>query len=526
MQLNDTAQPSGEAQGAPDSEALLRDSMDFTRLALSAVGGVGVWTFDALTDVFHCDDAVIELYGLDAAHGSAGFPREEFLANVVMDDRESLRKVMSSGLVKAGDLELEYRIDHPDGSTRWVHSRGHTYFDESGRPVRRTGIAIDRTRRRQIEEQLRQSQKVEAIGQLTGGVAHDFNNLLTVIRMSVDVLRRPNLSDAQRTRYIDAISQTADRAARLTGQLLAFARRQALTPKTFDTRDALSAIRGMLGTLSGTHIRLLINLPDEACFVDADPSQFDTAIINMAVNARDAMSGDGVLRISVGRADHVPVGSNRPATAGDFITVSLTDTGSGIREDRVDAIFEPFFTTKDVGQGTGLGLSQVFGFAMQSGGDIRVQSKLGEGSTFTLYLPRAAAPHDEIPETGKPVPVTAGGRRILLVEDNVDIGAFAMMALTEMGYSTVYAPDASAALAELAADPTGFDAVFSDVMMPGMSGIELGKALRRLYPTLPVILTSGYSSVLAQEGSSGFELLKKPYSIEELASTLLRIIGR
>ncbi|WP_375380707.1 PAS domain-containing protein [uncultured Sphingomonas sp.] len=371
------------------------------------------------------------------------------------------------------------------------------------------------------EEALRQSQKMEAVGQLTGGVAHDFNNLLTVIRSATDLLKRPGLSDERRARYIDAISDTADRAAKLTGQLLAFARRQALKPETVDVGRALDAISDMLGTLTGSRIAIAIAAPGEPCFTHVDPSQFDTALVNMVVNARDAMDGEGRIGIAVRTVSGIPALRAHPAQKGDFVAISITDSGAGIAADRIERIFEPFYTTKGVGQGTGLGLSQVFGFAKQSGGDIAVESPAGAGATFTLFLPRTAAPAPTSVEDAADVRLADGhGTRVLVVEDNADVGRFTTQTLEELGYETVWAANGDEALAELDRAAGRFDVVFSDVVMLGMNGIQLGEAIRAAYPGLPVVLTSGYSNVLAQNGTHGFELLHKPYSVEQLSHVL------
>ena len=373
---------------------------------------------------------------------------------------------------------------------------------------------------RETEEQLRQSQKLEAIGQLTGGVAHDFNNLLTVIRGSVDLLRRPGITPERRDRYVEAISETVDRAAKLTGQLLAFARRQALMPDTFEVGAAVNSLAEMIGTLTGSRISFDLNLPDMPVYIDADLSQFDTAIVNMIVNARDAMKGEGALTIAVSPVPAIP-GTGAAAVPGDHVAVSITDTGPGIAPGAIDQIFEPFYTTKSVGQGTGLGLSQVYGFAKQSGGEVRVVSAPGAGATFTLYLPRVVAPTASADFSESRALVAEGeGICVLVVEDNDAVGTFAKHTLAELGYQTVFAENGMTALAELAQNAARFDVVFSDVMMPGMTGLELGSEIRRLHPGLPVVLTSGYSHVLAQHGSSGFELLHKPYSMEELSRKL------
>ena len=387
-------------------------------------------------------------------------------------------------------------------------------------------VTQDRQREKDLAEAqdaLRQAQKMEAVGQLTGGVAHDFNNLLTVIRSSTDLLKRPDLPEERRQRYIGAISDTVSRAAKLTGQLLAFARRQALLPEVFDAGKSVAALSDMVGTLTGSRIQIVVEVPDKPCFINADPSQFDTAIVNMAVNARDAMEGEGRLAITVHPVPVIPPIRSHPAVSGDFVAVCIEDTGSGIPPDRIEHIFEPFFTTKGVGQGTGLGLSQVFGFAKQSGGEIRVQSTVGQGTMFVLYLPQVAAMAKTSDDEPDPL-VDGHGTCVLVVEDNVEVGTFATQTLAELGYETVWTQNADEALAELARNAARFDVVFSDVIMPGMNGIDLAQEIRRRHHDLPVVLTSGYSHVLAQNGTYGFELLHKPYSVEQL-SRILRKAG-
>jgi len=375
------------------------------------------------------------------------------------------------------------------------------------------------------EEALRQSQKMEAIGQLTGGVAHDFNNLLTVIRSSAGLLRREDLPEARRRRYIDAIAETADRAAKLTGQLLAFARRQALKPEVFDVGERVERVFDMLRSVAGAQIEVFVDVGCERCFIEADPSQFETALVNMVANARDAMPDGGRLTIRVEPAERVPPVRGHRAAEGDFVAVEVADTGVGIPLEALAHIFEPFFTTKPPGKGTGLGLSQVYGFAKQSGGEVDVASRWGEGAAFTLFLPRVGQPAARADEAAPKVAATPQRGHILVVEDNEQVGAFSTQMLTELGFETSWADNADVALKMLEAGPQRFDAVFSDVVMPGMSGIELAREIRRRAPALPVILTSGYSHVLANEGSQGFELLQKPYSADEVTSVLRRVIG-
>ncbi|MCA1653037.1 MAG: GAF domain-containing protein [Sphingomicrobium sp.] len=370
-------------------------------------------------------------------------------------------------------------------------------------------------RTRELEfahEALRQAQKMEAIGQLTGGIAHDFNNLLTVIRGSADLLRRKNLPEDKRERYVDAISATADRAAKLTGQLLAFARRQALKPELFDAAQQIRGITGMLSTVLGSRIEFRIEAACADCFIDADAAQFETALVNMALNARDAMDGEGRLTIDITTASD---GSGR-----ELVAVRVTDTGHGIKADQIDRIFEPFYTTKEVGKGTGLGLSQVYGFVKQSDGEVSVDSEVGRGTTFTVTLPKAQGGRAPVPRPNEISNDSPIGGRVLIVEDNVDVGHFACEMLRDLGFDAVLEQDATAALDRLRMEEGSFDLIFSDVVMPGLDGVEFARRVRAQWPAIPLVLTSGYSHVLAEERQHGFPLLQKPYSVEAFVKVL------
>jgi PAS domain S-box-containing protein len=384
-----------------------------------------------------------------------------------------------------------------------------------------------RTRTAELEdahEALRHSQKMEAIGQLTGGIAHDFNNLLTVILGSADILRRPDLSDEKRTRYIDAIGETAERAAKLTSQLLAFARRQSLEPTVFDVVDRIRSVTTVIAPVLGSRIVVEVDGHCDPCFTRADVTQLETAILNMSVNARDAMNGEGKLTFSVSVSDEIPSVNGVAGRVGEYVAIRITDTGCGIEADSLSRIFEPFFTTKMVGQGTGLGLSQVFGFAKQSGGEVRVESEVSVGTTFALYLPKVDEPiegNDSVADPLKSEQLPRG--KILVVEDNAHVGEFATQLLADLGYESVWASDAESAF--LLLKDRAFDLMFTDVVMPGMNGIELAKEFSRLRPGVPVILASGYSHVLAEEGSHGFPLLQKPYSVEALSQAIRDALG-
>jgi len=429
-------------------------------------------------------------------------------------------------VLKGEEVRIDMMLQLPIGE-RYFDFAMRPLYDRHGAVAGAVPEAVDITERRQGEEALRQSQKMEAVGQLTGGVAHDFNNLLTIIRSATDFLRRRELPEERRRRYIDAISDTVERASKLTTQLLAFARRQPLKPRVFDVGVQVENVAQLVRPLVGPRIQIDVEIGDFDAFTIADVGQFETALINLAINARDAMDGEGRLKIAVRKVGAIPALRAQPARSGDFIAVSVTDTGTGITAANLDAIFEPFFTTKDVGKGTGLGLSQAFGFAKQSGGEIAVASLPGHGATFTIYLPQAAAPASEAEIAGiKSEPAATGrGYRVLVVEDNDDVGAFSTELLEDLGYAVRRASDARAALALLAEDEFAVDLVFSDVIMPGMNGLELAGVLRERYPGLPVVLTSGYSNVLAENAHHGFDLIQKPYSVEALSRVLRKAIS-
>jgi CheY-like chemotaxis protein len=283
----------------------------------------------------------------------------------------------------------------------------------------------------------------------------------------------------------------------------------------------VQVVYNMVRTLLGSRVTLELDIDCRDCFVEADIGQFETALINIAANARDAMEGQGLLRLSARVAQRIPAGPWHEAVEGEHVAISMRDTGRGMTRDVMEQIFEPFFTTKDVGKGTGLGLSQVYGFAKQSGGDVQVESEVGKGTVFTLYLPKAERPSAEGPDAGAAAAEKPWQRLcVLLVEDNKEVGEFAIQLLGELGHDARLAVDAAEALAALEEHPTTFDMVFSDVVMPGMSGIELGREIRKRWPGMRVVLTSGYSHILAQEGRHGFELLQKPYSVEGLTRVL------
>ncbi|KRA67310.1 hypothetical protein ASD89_02715 [Caulobacter sp. Root656] len=431
--------------------------------------------------------------------------------------------------LREGKFSGEAQRVRKNGERFWASVLIDPIHDETGKLLGFAKVTRDITEKRRAEEELErsrealvQAQKMEAIGRLTGGVAHDFNNLLTVIRASADFLRRPNVPEEKRTRYVEAIAETAERAATLTGQLLAFARRQPLQPEVFDVCTRLRGLHRIIGSMIGSSVTIQNDLPEAEHLVEADPTQFDTAILNMVINARDAMPRGGTIRIGARIVEGVPAVRGHAAASGAFVAVDISDDGTGMSPETLQKIFEPFFTTKPVDKGTGLGLSQVYGFAKQSRGEIDVASQLDVGTTFTLYLPSAAGQVTTVPASAAQLADVPNvpRRRVLLVEDNEGVGKFAAGLLKELGQAVTWVGDGQAALKALNNDAEGFDLVFTDVVMPGINGLELAQLIQQQRPDLQIVLTSGYSHVIAEQGAQGFPLVRKPYSIDGLLAIL------
>jgi PAS domain S-box-containing protein len=432
------------------------------------------------------------------------------------EDRENGEpaKALATALAE-GKYEREAQRLRADGTRFWAHVVIDPIRDEDGTLIGFAKITRDVTERRQAQIELEearaalfQAQKLQALGELTGGIAHDFNNLMTVIRGSADLLRRGDLPAEKSARYLDAIVETADRAAALTGQLLAFSRRQRLNPEVIDLNLRLDALGEVLGRTLGDRIDVVLELSPSLWPTEADPVQLETALLNAAINARDAMPAGGTLTLRTW---------NAPGTEGEFVCVEVTDTGTGMAESVLDRAYEPFFTTKPVGKGTGLGLSQIHGFAAQSGGRTELSSKPGEGTALRIFLPRADRPASPARETARKAQ-RGEGRTVLLVEDNDHVRDFAEQLLADLGYEVLAAASADEALALL--ETRHADIVFSDIVMPDKSGLDLARELRRQRPDLPVVLATGYSAEIVSGDTAGFEILNKPYGADTLGEAL------
>jgi PAS domain S-box-containing protein len=421
--------------------------------------------------------------------------------------------------LREGKYESEAWRMRKDGSRFWAHVVLDPIYDDAGTHVGFAKITRDITERRDAQDQLEQArealfqaQKLQALGELTGGIAHDFNNLMTVIRGAAELLQRDDLDPERRRRYAANIVETADRAAELTSHLLAFGRRQALKPEVIELSLRLDTFAEMLSRTIGETIAVRLDMPEAPWPVHTDSTQLETALLNAAINARDAMADGGTITIST---------RNIVDPAGDLVCIAVSDTGPGMPEDVLARAFEPFFTTKPVGKGTGLGLSQIHGFAAQSGGRAEIESSPGGGTTLRLLLPRAdeaARPADQLDAA---LPGGDGELVILLVEDNDRVREFAHDLLTALDYRVLTADSAEQAL--LLLESNHVDIVFSDVVMPGTTGVELAAKVTRHHPGLPILLTTGYSDELSAGAARDYELLPKPYSADSLAAALARV---
>jgi signal transduction histidine kinase len=418
------------------------------------------------------------------------------------------------------------------GETSFIHfiASGGPIRDGRGALVGAVMVYRNVTEARQTERALRQSQKLDAIGKLTGGVAHDFNNILTVITGTIDILSDGLTDRPPLAAIAKMIDEAATRGAELTQQLLAFARRQPLEPRAVDPNVLiLEAVRLLRPTL-GEQIEVESMLEDKVWHATADLSQLNTTLLNLAVNARDAMPNGGKLTLETANVvlDEAYQQGNPEAKSGSYVMIAVSDTGHGIPEALIDKVFEPFFTTKDVGKGTGLGLSMVYGFVKQSGGHIKIYSEVGHGTTIKIYLPRAHASLDALsPAVAQAPDLPGGNETVLVVEDDALVRDYVVAQLRSLGYATVAAANAADALRQVEAGAR-FDLLFTDVIMPGgMNGRELAEQVARRRPGIKVLYTSGYTeNAIVHHGrlDPGIALLNKPYRKKDLAEKLRQVL--
>ena len=421
-----------------------------------------------------------------------------------------------------GTYDMEYRILRPDKAIRWIHDRAFPIRGEDGSVSRIVGTAEDITQRKRIEEQFRQVQKMEGIGQLAGGVAHDFNNILAVIQMQSELLRM-GLAQSQ---VADEISATVQRAAALTRQLLLFSRQQVFQPSDMDLSESVASTTRMLKRILGETIKMQVRLASQPLFVHADPGMLDQILLNLVVNARDAMINGGQLIVETAAVefDELAVLQSPQNRLGSFVSLSVSDTGTGIPPEVLPKIFEPFFTTKGVGKGTGLGLATVFGIVQQHQGWVNVYSELGQGTTFRIYLPRLQTPAGQQPTRTAATPLPRGDEMLLLVEDDSSLRASVKHALSQLGYRVLEASTGRKAIEAWNSNKTEIRLVLTDLVMPdGMTGKELGERLVADNPRLKVVYMSGYSAeVIGKDFTlqEGTNFLTKPFEASKLAHTI------
>jgi signal transduction histidine kinase len=386
----------------------------------------------------------------------------------------------------------------------------------------------ERAERKRTAEMLQRAQKLESVGQLTGGLAHDFNNLLAIIIGNLDLLKEELSANPTARELAELALEASLRGAELTRRLLAFSRRQPLQPKIIGLNDIVASTTDLLRRTLGEAIEIRLKLADDLCPALADPAQVESALVNLAVNARDAMPTGGVLAIDTANMhlDQQYAALNAEVTPGDFAMMAVTDTGTGMPPEIVDRVFEPFFTTKDASKGTGLGLSMIYGFVKQSGGHVKIYSEVGHGTTIRLYLPRAT---DREAAAAEPVAGAAETKKIcgniLVVEDNPQLRKVVVRQLLSLGHRVQEADSAATALTILREDKP-LDLLFTDVVMPGgLTGTDLAEAAQKLRPGIRVLLTSGFTEAAAQNGG-GMKLLSKPYRLEELDRKIRGALGR
>ncbi|MBV8684318.1 MAG: response regulator [Caulobacteraceae bacterium] len=449
--------------------------------------------------------------------------------NVHADDFDRCLETYLTAFHARKPFTMVYRLKRRDGVYREILDNGAAYY-RGGEFAGYFGSCIDISDRTEMEAQLRQAQKMEAVGQLTGGVAHDFNNLLQVIGGNLQLLERDIPRDERAQRRLQNAMEAVGRGSKLAGQLLAFARRQSLQPRAINLGRLIRGMDDLLRRALGEAVEIETVIAGGLWNTYVDPTQVETALLNLAVNARDAMRGRGKLTIEAGNArlDDNYAANHVEVTAGQHVMVAVTDTGSGMPPEVIARVFDPFFTTKPEGEGTGLGLSMVHGFVKQSGGHISVYSEVGHGTTVRIYLPRSREKEDIPVDVAEGSAVVGGSEVILLVEDDDDVRATTAELLIDLGYRVLKARDAAEAMAILESGAS-IDLLFTDVVMPGeLAPRDLARRAQQRLPGLPVLFTSGYTDNAIVHGGrldDGVELISKPYMRDELARKLRKMLS-
>nr|WP_256349555.1 ATP-binding protein [Pseudomonas gingeri] len=534
---------------------------------------LGTWDWNIDQDLFVADAHFAQLHGVDPANASQT-PISVYLDSVHPDDRALVAQGIKQCLEQHTEHAEEYRVLQGDGQVRWVFARGRCHLGPHGRAQRFVGAALDitehkrteealrnlnetleervaqRTRalaesnqrlqsemfeRERAEEALRHAQKMEAVGQLTGGIAHDFNNMLTGIIGSLDLMQRyiaAGRSD-EIGRFADAAVSSAQRAAALTHRLLAFSRRQSLDRKRIEPNRLVQSLEELFSRTKGAHISLKVELGQDVWPVNTDTGQLESALLNLVINARDAMPEGGELRIVTANSylDGGDISTLEPVKAGDYVMIGVSDNGTGMSPLILAKAFDPFFTTKPIGQGTGLGLSMIYGFAQQSGGHVTLESEPGKGTCVRLYLPRYHAAQTETPPLPRPLaesPLAEVDESVMVVEDDPAVRMLVLNVLDELGYTVHPAADARTAL-PLLESSLRIDLLVTDVGLPGMNGRQLAEVARQHRPGLKVLFMTGYAEKAAERQGflePGMDLIAKPFTLDALANRVRDMIGQ
>ena len=495
------------------------------------IASIGSWTW------YLDDDGMINVS--DEYLRIIGFPRDrpptqqaDFNLHIHPEDRDRATAIFDNAVATPSDYEAEYRFIRPDGEVRHLFELGELMYDDAGQPVGHAGTIQDITESRRAEQQLRQAQKMEAVGQLTGGVAHDFNNLLAVILDNSEILQETlSDDDGKRRKLLEAVLRAAERGADLTQRLLAFSRKQTLDPQAVDLNSSVAGMSEILRRTLGETIEIETEAAPDLWPCEVDPGQLENALLNLAVNARDAMPDGGRLTIETANAliEQDQLELEAEIAPGAYLLLTVTDTGIGMAPEILEHVFEPFFTTKDVGRGSGLGLPMVYGFAKQSGGHVTVSSEPGSGTTVKLYLPRSDRDRDRADRLGTQSEPRARGEVVLVVEDDLDVRTLSMALLDSLGYRVLEAGDGASATRALD-EAAHIDLLLTDVVLPGgMSGTAVAREAAQRHPAIKVLYMSGYAAEsMARHGKPdrGVLLLQKPFRRGELAHKVRQALDR
>lgn len=511
-------------------EEELRRNQEALELAHEAAG-LGTWDHDLVTGELRWDARARALFGL----GSAELPAEPRWADVIHpDDLAPTEELQERALAERKPFSAEYRVFWPDRSIHWIAAVGRGVVEPStGRPLRMRGILLDITERKETEQRLEEVLRLESVGRLAGGIAHDLNNMLAAILGFSDLLGQSLPPPDPRRADLDQIVRAALRSAELTRQLLAFARRELIQPRPLDLNAVVRGAETILRPVLGESCALILDLAPSCGVIYADPSRVEQILVNLVLNARDAMPQGGRVTVETNTLAVEAVAPGRRSEAGDlstgrYVMLAVRDTGHGMDAATLQRIWEPFFTTKPTGHGTGLGLSMVYGSVKQSGGFVWADSAPGEGTVIQAYWPEVEAEPEELERVEEQSPVRGGTEHILITEDDIVLRALTVRALTSYGYHCRAAGTAEEAL-EVLRSGTAVDLLVTDVVMPGMSGGALGQHLDRIRPGLPILFISGYAGEdVIGRGllTAGRPFLQKPFTPDELARRVREVLDR